>query len=81
MANLIQLEADISGSGTRHEIWINPDQIIGMIPDSKGTRIYLTGPVLPAFSHKEQTWVKVQQSPKQIRDKIVAERSARIFEY
>ena len=75
MANLIQLEADISG--TPHEIWINTDQIIGMIPDSAGTRIYLTGPVLPAFS--EQTWVKVQQSPKQIRDKVVAERSTKVF--
>ena len=81
MANLIQLEAYIGGGGTRHEIWINTDQIISLLPDAKGTRIYLTGPALPTFSpHKSQDWViDVEQSPKQIRDKVVAERSTRIL--
>ena len=81
MANLIQLEAYIGGGGTHHEIWINADQIISMTPNPKGTRIYLTVPPLPVFSsHKPQDWViEVQQSPKEIRDKVVAERSTRIL--
>ena len=81
MANLIQLEAYIGGGETHHEIWINVDQIVSMIPNSKGTRIYFTDPVLPvlATAHESQTWIEVQQSPKQIRDKVVAERSTRIL--
>ena len=78
MAHLIQLEAFTGGGGIYHEIWINADQIVIMLPHPKGTRVYCTHPVLAtSVTSEAQEWIDVRQSPKQIREKVVAERAMR----
>lgn len=78
MANLIQLEAYNSESAeNRYEIWINSDQIISMVSDPKGARIFFVNPVQIQSNTMGRTSVYVRQSPQQVRDKVVAERLAK----
>lgn len=76
MATLIKLSARIGNSIT--EVWINADQIISLIPDDQRTRIYLTGAPLPGFPDNPKDYIDVSESPKTIRDKVVAEKSTKI---
>lgn len=79
MAHLIQLEAFTgAGGGIYHELWINADHIVGMLPHPKGTRVYCTHPVLAtSVTAEAHEWIDVRQSPKQIRELVVEERAPR----
>ena len=78
MAHLIQLEAFTGGGGTYHEIWINADHIICMLPQPQGTRIYCTHPVLATSATSEaHDWIDVRQSPQQIHVLVGAEKAPR----
>ena len=76
MAHLIQLEAYTGGADIFHEIWINADQIVGIISGPTKTRIYLSQPILPvSVTSEAESWIDVRESPKQIREQVVAERA------
>ena len=70
MAHLIQLEVYTGGADIYHDIWVNTDHIVGMLPQlSRGTRIYFTGPALPVSATREaESWIDVRQTPEQIHE-------------
>ena len=78
MANLIQLEAYNSEVAENwHEIWINSDQIISVLSDPKGARIFFADPVTIHVNVNSKASIYVRESPQQVRDKVVAERKAK----
>ncbi len=78
MANLIQLEAYNSEVAENwYEIWINSDQIISVLSDPKGARIFFANSVQIHSNTIAKTSVYVRESPQQVRDKVVAERKAK----
>ena len=78
MANLIQLEAyNSEAAENTYEIWLNSDQILSMVSDPKGARIFFANPVQIQSKVMGKTWIAVRQSPQQVRDKVVAARKAK----